>query len=206
MFKYLDGSGLRVGGVEINEKMRMVAENFFVLPKDLDMNINIDDGRHFLTNSDMKYDVIVMDICFVNEANVHLWTKEFYALAKQHLSDDGVIIATRGMVSGDDKMEKLDHMTFNALAENFNYIYSGDRFEDKPNEFYMGLFIGTNKELSSLDMLGEHYPIYPWIVDDSYPKASDERQTELLKLVYPATEAILEQSRHNFGEKLLLPL
>jgi spermidine synthase len=52
----------------------------------------VDDGKHFMRKSKERYDLIVMDVpspLTIQEAYLH--TVEFYRLARDHLTDNGVI-------------------------------------------------------------------------------------------------------------------
>jgi spermidine synthase len=54
--------------------------------------LHVDDGRHFLRESREFYDLIIVDVpspLTIQEAHLH--TMEFYALAKQRLTDTGVL-------------------------------------------------------------------------------------------------------------------
>ncbi|MEE2665090.1 MAG: hypothetical protein VX681_13315, partial [Myxococcota bacterium] len=54
--------------------------------------LHVDDGRHFLRESEERYDLMIIDVpspLTIQEATLH--TVEFYQLAKQHLTDEGVI-------------------------------------------------------------------------------------------------------------------
>ncbi|MCA9624502.1 MAG: fused MFS/spermidine synthase [Myxococcales bacterium] len=87
----------RVDAVEIVPGMVEAADRF--MPYNLGYHRNpkvkiaIDDGRHFLTRSDERYDIIS-----VNVSDAHLpgasglFHREFYAVAKQHLTEGGVVI------------------------------------------------------------------------------------------------------------------
>ncbi len=211
--KYLDSEGhhdISVDNVEINPVMGAVAERYFGLAENVPTTTTIDDGRHFLGNATKKYDVIILDICYVNQANVHLWTKEFFALAKAHLKDpeNGLIMASRG-ISNDPSSDRLDHMVANALSTHFTNIYSAERINRAvPNDFGMGVFIASGAPVALTETGGRigSVAIRSFDADATQGISSDDGHGLILQLSAGATDGIRRQTRENFGERLLMPL
>jgi spermidine synthase len=57
------------------------------------LNIAIEDGRNYLLRSDERFDIITADATHpVNTSSWALFTREFYTLVHQRLSDDGVFV------------------------------------------------------------------------------------------------------------------
>jgi len=100
------GSGITVGAVSLYSNNIDVAEvegavveaNQFFAPynrdilKNPNVHIHIADGRHFLTKQDKKYDAITSkpsNPWVAGESN--LFTQEFFQIAKDHLTDNGVM-------------------------------------------------------------------------------------------------------------------
>jgi len=87
----------------------LAASRFFVDPHALEglerWRLIVDDGKHFLRGSRDKYDLIVMDVpspLALQEA--YLYTVEFYRLAAEYLTDDGVIsVGISGRLRHDDR-------------------------------------------------------------------------------------------------------
>jgi len=202
--KELNGTDYTIDAVEINPKMIEVAERFYGLPENLDYTITVDDGRLYLNQTDKKYDVIIMDICDLNSYSAHLWTKEFYALAKSKLKnpDTGVIIGSRNIVSflGD---HKIDDVISNAIGESFSNLYYISR-EKKAGEFDTATFIASNKNFGEFS---EH-EIVPirWEFDYMVAPSTDENLDATVALARPSTEKLLLQVRENFGTDILLPV
>jgi len=80
---------LEMDVVEIESKMLDLAREHFYWNDEAD--VYIDDGRHFIKNSDKKYDVIIIDVGLVYPA-WHLYTKEAFQEYEKHLNDDGVLV------------------------------------------------------------------------------------------------------------------
>lgn len=206
LLKDLEGKDLKIDGVDINPAMKDIAQKFFRLPENLDFEYIIDDGRHFLNTTDKKYDAIVLDLCYVNSANSHLWTKEFYALAKDKLKDPatGFLIASRGIVTGEQN-EQLDAMIGTAMLESFSNLYQVKRNDEmSSNEFDMGVYIASN---SVLDFSGLSIPTTEkWIFDTSVQATTDQILDQLVELFLPATDKIREQTLENWGKDMFLTL
>lgn len=75
--------------VEANEKIYKVYNNDALNYDKL--NLYITDARNFLLTTDQKWDIIISEPSNPVTSSVnHLFTKEFFALAKQHLNNGGI--------------------------------------------------------------------------------------------------------------------
>ena len=81
--------------VEIDPTVRQVATNFFHFKEGPRQIVHISDGRVFLRRTDRKYGVILMDAYVQNRYGgavpYHLATQEFFTLAAEHLTTNGVL-------------------------------------------------------------------------------------------------------------------
>ena len=81
--------------VEIDPTVLQVAKDFFYFKEGPRQVVRISDGRVFLRRADRKYGVILMDAYVQNRYGgaipYHLATKEFFALAAEHLTTNGVM-------------------------------------------------------------------------------------------------------------------
>jgi spermidine synthase len=81
--------------VEIDPTVLQVATNFFHFKEGPRQIVHISDGRVFLRRTDKKYGVILMDAYVQNRYGgavpYHLATKEFFTLAAEHLTTNGVM-------------------------------------------------------------------------------------------------------------------
>jgi spermidine synthase len=84
-----------VDTVEIDPVVQKVARDYFGYQESPSHRVHPADGRVFLRRSQKKYDLIVLDAYTRNRygcvAPPHLVTKEFFELAKEHLSEAGVL-------------------------------------------------------------------------------------------------------------------
>ncbi|MBM3878261.1 MAG: hypothetical protein FJ387_00825 [Verrucomicrobia bacterium] len=84
-----------VSTVELDPVVLQVARDYFGVKESPTLEIHIADGRMFLRRSTQRYDAIIMDAyarnrygCFIPH---HLVSKEFFELAEQHLTRQGVL-------------------------------------------------------------------------------------------------------------------
>jgi spermidine synthase len=81
--------------VEIDPTVVRVAQEFFNVRESENQKIEISDGRVFLRRSTARYDVILLDAYvsdrYGSSIPQHLATKEFFELARDHLTTNGVV-------------------------------------------------------------------------------------------------------------------
>ncbi len=86
--------------VEISPEVLELAPHFesfnFGLPEQapshLELEVHVDDGRAFLRRTDREYDVITLEPLFPHTPGaVHFYTRDFFALTRERLSDGGVL-------------------------------------------------------------------------------------------------------------------
>jgi len=87
---------VKIDTVEIDSRVVRVARDFFnVQPSDT-LRIHIADGRVFLRRSEKRYDAIFADAYVSGRYGCslpqHLATKEFFKLANDHLTTNGVMV------------------------------------------------------------------------------------------------------------------
>ena len=83
--------------VELDPKVAQVAAQYFGVKETPKHKLHFRDGRQFLRlNKAHKYDAILMDAYTSNQYGTHipfhLATKEFFTLAADNLTDDGVLV------------------------------------------------------------------------------------------------------------------
>jgi spermidine synthase len=98
-------SDVRIDVVEIDPDVISAARNYFNLPVDNDgsrLMIYNDDARNFLSKTEKKYDLIILDAFSKNYIPFHLMTLEYFQLLDKRLTSDGVIISNNiGSMTGD---------------------------------------------------------------------------------------------------------
>jgi len=89
-----ESSSVLVDVAEIEPCLFDLAKKYFNVPDDNRLKNFIEDGRRFLHDSDKEYDLIFSDVYYsLFSIPAHFTTKEFFEIAKQRLSKDGVFIA-----------------------------------------------------------------------------------------------------------------
>lgn len=83
----------KIDVVEIEPSLFNLAKQYFKLKDNLNLSNHTEDGRRFLKEADKKYDLIFGD-AYQSLFSIpnHLTTREFFTIAKENLSDGGVII------------------------------------------------------------------------------------------------------------------
>ncbi len=80
---------------ELDPKVVQVAKQYFHLQETAQLKIHLSDGRVFLRRSQKKYDAIFLDAYTASRYGsfvpYSLATKEFFILAKEHLTPQGVL-------------------------------------------------------------------------------------------------------------------
>lgn len=81
--------------VELDPKVIEVARDYFRFKETDKMKVILGDGRMYLRRAQRKYDVILLDAYTANRYGSYipysLATKEFFAIANEHLNDNGVL-------------------------------------------------------------------------------------------------------------------
>ncbi len=91
---------LPIVGVEIDPKIVRVGREFFGMSQP-NLDAVVADGRYYLAHSDRRYTVIGVDAYRLPYIPPHLTTVEFFLQARDHLTDDGVVVINVGR-AGDD--------------------------------------------------------------------------------------------------------
>lgn len=111
-----------VEGVEIDEKITMLAHEYFDLPQSV--KVTTYDGRAFLNSSDKKYDVIMVDAYQDITIPFQMSSVEFFSLVRSHLKDGGVMIVNMNMKS--DREESINDYLCDTIASVFDSVYTVD--------------------------------------------------------------------------------
>ena len=83
---------LQLHAVELDPVVVHVAYEYFALPRDDRLKVDVGDGRRFLADHERRWDVIVIDAFFADAIPAHLVTQEFLALARSRLAPGGVVV------------------------------------------------------------------------------------------------------------------
>ena len=89
--RQLAAEGVRVDVVEINPRVADIARDFFGFDP-AQVNLHIDDGRHFLRATSRQYDAILLDAFLGDSSPAHLMTAECFQSIKSRLRPHGVFV------------------------------------------------------------------------------------------------------------------
>lgn len=118
--KYFEG--MRIEGVEIDEKITNLAHKYFELPETV--NVTTYDGRAYLQAVDKKYDVIMVDAYQDITIPFQMSSVEFFTMVKEHLKDDGVMVVNMNMHS--EEKGNINEYLADTIANVFPEVYTVD--------------------------------------------------------------------------------
>jgi predicted membrane-bound spermidine synthase len=95
---------VEIDGVEIDPKVTEVGRRFFGLGDNPRLQVITADGRPYLAGTDKRYDIIAVDAYHQPYIPFYLATKEFFRLARDHLTAGGVLAANVAAVPGDERL------------------------------------------------------------------------------------------------------
>ena len=125
-----------VEGVEIDEKITALAEEYFKLPETVDVTTY--DGRAYLQTIEGLYDVILVDAYQDITIPFQMSTVEFFTLVKEHLSDRGVMVVNMNMRS--DGEGGINEYLCDTIASVFDYVYTADVKRNTNRELFAANF------------------------------------------------------------------
>ncbi|MEJ7798159.1 MAG: fused MFS/spermidine synthase [Solirubrobacteraceae bacterium] len=96
----------QIDGVEIDGELSEIGRRYFDMraPK---LTTYTDDARPFLRRSTKRYDAIFVDAYRQPYIPFYLATKEFFQLARDRLTDGGVVVVNAGHPEGSNKLEQV---------------------------------------------------------------------------------------------------
>ena len=120
-------TNVMVDVVEIDPVVVEVAKKYFTVAESPTLKINIQDGRVFLRQTTNVYDVILMDAysttTYGSSLPRQLTTKEFFTLASQHLSTNGVLAYNViGQIQGNYRANVIGAI-YRTMKEVFPQVY-----------------------------------------------------------------------------------
>ena len=77
--------------VELDPAVVEVAYEYFAVPRDPRLRVEVEDGRRFLARNDGPWDAIVIDAFYSDSIPFHLATREFLELARSRLAPGGTV-------------------------------------------------------------------------------------------------------------------
>jgi len=98
-----DFPATRIDVVELDPEVVEVAYEYFAVPRDPRLRVEVEDGRRFLAGNQGPWDAIVIDAFYSDAIPFHLATREFLELARSRLAPGGTVATNIiGAVRGPD--------------------------------------------------------------------------------------------------------
>ena len=118
--RYFDN--VKIDAVEIDRKITDLAEKYFELPSEV--KVTTYDGRAYLNAIDETYDVIMVDAYQDITIPFQMSSVEFFALVKEHLTEDGVMVVNMNMRGS--KEGNINQYLADTISNVFNNVYTVD--------------------------------------------------------------------------------
>jgi spermidine synthase len=138
------GTSVDITGVEIDPAILYVAHRYFNLNQ-ANVHPVVQDARYWLATDSGRYDVIAMDAYRQPYIPFHLTTKEFFRLAKDHLTPGGAVVVNAGRTASDYRL-------VDALASTMAAVYPNIYLIDVP-AFSNTMIYGTSEPTSMEDVM-----------------------------------------------------
>jgi len=116
---------IMIDGFEIDGKIVQVGRDYFGMTMP-NLNVYVEDGRWGLEHSPHRYDLIAVDAYRPPYIPPHMTTQEFFRIAYNHLTNDGVLAINVGRAPGDRSL-------INGLATTIATIFPSVHIMDIPN-------------------------------------------------------------------------
>lgn len=126
---------MEIEGVEIDHKITKLSEKYF--RREGKKEVATYDGRAYLNAVDKKYDVIMVDAYQDITIPFQMSSKEFFAMVKAHLKQDGVMVVNMNMRG--EKKGSINEYLSDTIGQVFSEIYTVDAN------------LSTNRELFASD-------------------------------------------------------
>ena len=131
--------GMTVQGAEIDGKIADIARTYFGLPEEVE--VAVADGRAYLTASEEKFDVIMVDAYQDITIPFQMSSVEFFTLVKDHLNEDGVMVVNMNMRgSGDGNINQY-------LSDTIGQVFDAEYTVDVANTTNRELFASNNPSI-----------------------------------------------------------
>ena len=132
-----DYPNVTVDVVEIDPEVISVAETYFgVNASNPRLHIYNNDGRVFLQQTSMRYDLIVLDAYSRSYVPFHLMTSEFFQLISTHLTANGAVISNliSGITADNDQLLAAEANTMHTIFPNvYTFAVDGTSYSDAQN-------------------------------------------------------------------------
>ena len=138
---------IMIDGFEIDGKIVAIGRKYFGMTMP-NLNVYVEDGRWGLEHSPNKYNLIAVDAYRPPYIPPHMTTQEFFQIAYDHLTEDGVLAINVGRAPGDRSL-------INGLSTTIATIFPSIHIMDIPNT--LNSIVYASKQPTSVDNLFHNY-------------------------------------------------
>jgi predicted membrane-bound spermidine synthase len=161
-----------IDGAEIDPEIISAGQSYFDM-NEPNLNAVAQDGRYFLANSPRQYDVIAVDAYRPPYIPFHLTTREFFAQARDHLTENGVVAINVGRTRTDWSLVEVLASTLKAVFPN---VYMVDLAV--PGADLSNVLVVATRQPTSLENLSRNaelmtHPILREVAGSAVARASE---------------------------------
>ncbi len=136
-----------IDGFEIDGEIVAVGREYFGMTMP-NLNVYVEDGRWGLEHSPQKYNLIAVDAYRPPYIPPHMTTQEFFQIAYDHLTEDGVLAINVGRAPGDRSL-------IDGLATTIATVFPSIHIMDIPNT--LNSIVYASKQPTSAEDLLRNY-------------------------------------------------
>jgi spermidine synthase len=155
-----DFRDVEVTTVELDPDVVEAAHDWFELPRDPRLPVEVDDGRRFLQRSDERYDVIMVDAFYSDGVPFHLTTLEFVELMRERLTPGGVIATNviGALTGGSSQITRALWKTYAAVfpTVELHPVYEG-RTDEVSGDIRNIILVATERASPSTERLASSW-------------------------------------------------
>ena len=159
----------RIDGVEIDPAIVQVGRRFFDMNQP-SLEVFVTDGRFFLEQTDVQYDLIIIDAYRLPYIPFQLTTVEFFGLVQERLGPRGVVAVNVGRTESDYRMVEAIAATLDRhfaavhainLSETFNTVLVATQVETTPENLRVNAAMASHSFFSQVagSALDNIYPL-----------------------------------------------
>lgn len=145
------GEDVQIDGFEIDPEIIAVGKEFFGMTM-LNLNAIAQDGRWGLEHADKDYDLIVIDAYRPPYIPWHMTTLEFFQIAAERLSDNGVVAINVGRAEEDRRLIEV-------LCATMGEVFVSVHVMDVPNT-YNSIIYATVQKTTMIDLEHNFMDLY----------------------------------------------
>lgn len=187
---------LRMSAAELDPAVVQIDKEYFGIKDERNFRIHIEDGRIFLFRAHQKFDMIFVDAYRGPFVPFQLLTREFFALAKEHLKPGGVLV---------QNIEPTT-MLFDSAVATISSVFSNLDFYKGGGNIVAIAYDGQKKTSSDLQKVASQrqlqfrfrYPLLT-LLDAKFQPRIDRSQKPLTDDFAPA-EYLRAIKRHNMKQ------